>query len=84
MKLPIESSPSPSRPALQFVTLKKNTFHGSLNVEGQPFVSIPNLWQLDISFNNISGIIPFVMDRYQRAYDYRYDDEQRWLKAYRN
>ncbi len=58
LKLPIDSSPSPSRPALQFVTLKKNTFHGSLNVEGQPFVSIPNLWQLDISFNNISGIIP--------------------------
>jgi len=37
-----------------------------------------------ISDVDITNIIPFVMDRYQRAYDYRYDDEQRWLKAYRN
>ena len=33
---------------------------------------------------DVTNIIPFVMDRYQRAYDYRYDDENRWLKAYRN
>jgi hypothetical protein len=32
----------------------------------------------------ISGIIPFVMDRYQRAEDYRYNDEERWLRSYRN
>jgi len=29
-------------------------------------------------------IIPFVMDRYKRAEDYREQDEQRWLRAYRN
>jgi hypothetical protein len=33
---------------------------------------------------NVSGIIPFVMDRYQRAEDYRYNDEERWLRSYRN
>ena len=33
---------------------------------------------------NVSGIIPFVMDRYQRAEDYRNNDEERWLRSYRN
>jgi len=32
----------------------------------------------------VSGIIPFVMDRYQRAEDYRNNDEERWLRSYRN
>ena len=32
---------------------------------------------------NINSIIPFVMERYKRSEDYRYQDEQRWLKAYR-
>jgi len=35
----------------------------------------------DAEINNIIG---FVNDRYKRAYDYRYQDEQRWLTAYRN
>ena len=33
---------------------------------------------------DISGIIPFVMDRYKRADDYRQQDEDRWLRSYRN
>jgi len=33
---------------------------------------------------NVSGVIPFVMDRYQRAEDYRSNDEERWLRSYRN
>ena len=33
---------------------------------------------------NVSGIIPFVMERYQRAEDYRNNDEDRWLRSYRN
>ena len=32
----------------------------------------------------VSNIIPFVMERYSRAEDYRYQDEERWLRAYRN
>ena len=31
-----------------------------------------------------ANIIPFIMDRYNRADDYREQDEQRWLRAYRN
>ena len=31
-----------------------------------------------------SKIIPFVMQRYNRAEDYRRQDEERWLRAYRN
>ena len=33
---------------------------------------------------DISNIIPFVTERYKRAEDYRYQDEERWLRAYRN
>ena len=31
-----------------------------------------------------SNIIPFIMERYGRAEDYRRQDEERWLRAYRN
>ena len=31
-----------------------------------------------------SKIIPFIMEKYQKAEDYRKQDEQRWLRAYRN
>tara|TARA_E500000318_G_scaffold99429_1_gene101463 strand:+ start:325 stop:2466 length:2142 start_codon:yes stop_codon:yes gene_type:complete len=33
---------------------------------------------------DVSKIIPYVMERYSRAEDYRYQDEERWLRAYRN
>jgi len=33
---------------------------------------------------DVSSIIPFIRERFKRAEDYRYQDEQRWLKAYRN
>ena len=33
---------------------------------------------------DVSNIIPFIMERYQRAEDYREQDEHRWLRAYRN
>ena len=33
---------------------------------------------------DVSKIIPFIMERYSRSEDYRYQDEERWLRAYRN
>ena len=33
---------------------------------------------------DVSSIIPFINEKYQRSEDYRYQDEERWLKAYRN
>jgi len=33
---------------------------------------------------DVTNIIPFVMERYQRAEDYRNNDEERWLRSYRN
>jgi len=33
---------------------------------------------------DVSNIIPFIMERYNRAEDYRQQDEERWLRAYRN
>ena len=38
----------------------------------------------DKIFEEKSSVISFVEDRYKRAEDHRYADEQRWLKAYRN
>jgi len=32
----------------------------------------------------VSSIIPFIQERYQKAEDYRYQDEERWIRAYRN
>ena len=37
-----------------------------------------------VSDVDVSKIIPFIMERYKRSEDYRYQDEDRWLKAYRN
>ena len=31
-----------------------------------------------------SNIIPFIMEKFHRAEDYRQQDEERWLRAYRN
>ena len=33
---------------------------------------------------DISNIIPFIVERFKRAEDYRYQDEERWLQSYRN
>ena len=38
----------------------------------------------DSIFEQKSSVIQFVEDRYKRAEDARYADEQRWLKSYRN
>ena len=34
--------------------------------------------------SDASGIVPFIHERYKRAEDYRSNDEERWLRAYRN
>jgi hypothetical protein len=35
-------------------------------------------------FKSVSSVVSYVNDRYKRAEDSRYADEQRWLRAYRN
>ena len=37
-----------------------------------------------VSDVEISGLIGYVQSMYSRAEDYRYQDEERWIKAYRN
>ena len=34
--------------------------------------------------SGVANIIPFIMEKYKRADDYRQQDEDRWLRAYRN
>ena len=38
----------------------------------------------DVEDRDVSSLIGFIQDRYNKAEDYRYNDEERWLKAYRN
>ena len=33
---------------------------------------------------DVSKIIPYIMEKFNKSEDYRYQDEERWLKAYRN
>ena len=33
---------------------------------------------------NVSGLVDFVYEKYKRAENYRENDEDRWLRAYRN
>ena len=47
-------------------------------------VALEDAEESTVSDIGVSGIIPFVMDRYQRAEDYRSNDEERWLRSYRN
>jgi len=47
-------------------------------------IALEDAEESQIADVNVSGIIPFVMDRYQRAEDYRNNDEERWLRSYRN
>ena len=47
-------------------------------------IALEDVEESQIADVNVSGIIPFVMERYQRAEDYRNNDEERWLRSYRN
>ena len=37
-----------------------------------------------VSDIEVSGLIGYVQSLYTRAEDYRYQDEERWIKSYRN
>jgi hypothetical protein len=47
-------------------------------------ISLEDVDDSNVEDADVSSIIPFIKDRFKRAEDYRYQDEQRWLKAYRN
>tara|TARA_X000001388_G_scaffold48_2_gene74 strand:- start:2181 stop:4286 length:2106 start_codon:yes stop_codon:yes gene_type:complete len=47
-------------------------------------IALEDTGDTEVEDVEVSNIIPFIMERYTRAEDYRYQDEERWLKAYRN
>ena len=47
-------------------------------------IALDDTDQSDSDDYNISSLIGFITDRYQKAEDYRYNDEARWLRSYRN
>ena len=47
-------------------------------------ISLEDTEDSNVEDVDVSNIIGFIQERYSRAEDYRYQDEERWLKAYRN
>ena len=47
-------------------------------------IAVDDIAEEGIDNTKSYNIIPFIMDRYKKADDYREQDEQRWLRAYRN
>jgi hypothetical protein len=47
-------------------------------------IALDDTDESEVEDNDVSSIIPFIVERYNRAEDYRYQDESRWLRAYRN
>lgn len=47
-------------------------------------IALEDVEDSQIADAGVSGVIPFIMERYQRAEDYRNNDEERWLRSYRN
>jgi len=47
-------------------------------------IALEDVEESAVSDVDVSGIVPFVMEKYTRAEDYRYNDEERWLRSYRN
>jgi len=47
-------------------------------------IALEDVEESTVGDADVSGIVPFVMERYTRAEDYRYNDEERWLRSYRN
>jgi len=47
-------------------------------------IALEDVEDSQIADVNVNGVINFVMDKYKRAEDYRYNDEERWLRSYRN
>ena len=47
-------------------------------------ISLEDTEDSEIADAGVSGIIPFIQERYDRAEDYRRNDEERWLRSYTN
>ena len=47
-------------------------------------IAVDDITEEGVDNTKSHNIIPFIMDRYKKADDYREQDEQRWLRAYRN
>ena len=47
-------------------------------------IALEDTEESNIDDVNVSSIIPFVTGRYKKSEDYRKNDEERWIRAYRN
>ena len=57
--------------------------NNEINIENEA-IPIEDSEDSKVSDADRNNIIPFIMEKYNRAEDYREQDEQRWLRAYRN
>ena len=54
-----------------------------INIEDEG-IALDDTDESSINDANLTNVVNFVMERFNRAEDYRLQDEQRWLKSYRN
>ena len=47
-------------------------------------IALDDTQEPDIDDSNVTNLAGHVMGKYKKAEDYRYEDEQRWVRAYRN
>ena len=60
-----------------------NMAEDELNIEDEAIAleDAENTEQTDM---NVSSIVDHVIGSFKKSEDYRYEDEQRWIRAYRN
>ena len=54
-----------------------------INIEDEA-IALEDIENVDTEETNVAGIVDHVMSRFKKSEDYRYEDEQRWIRAYRN
>ena len=54
-----------------------------INIEDDA-LSLEDSEDSNISDNEVKGIVNHVMHSFKKSEDYRYEDETRWVRAYRN
>ena len=54
-----------------------------INIEDEA-IALEDIENVDTEETNVAGIVDHVMSSFKKSEDYRYEDEQRWIRAYRN
>ena len=54
-----------------------------INIEDEA-IALEDAEDTSVTDMNVSSIVDHVIASFKKSEDYRYEDEQRWIRAYRN